>query len=67
MLFRSQPLSQPAVEPSRLKAGADFAYKARFEVKPEIEKVEWQGLELSKPATASIMIATVSLMRTTSV
>jgi trigger factor len=43
-----QPLTQPAVEPAELNPAADFSFKARFEVRPEIEKVEWEGLEATR-------------------
>jgi trigger factor len=43
-----QPLTQPSVEPAELKAKQPFSFKARFEVRPEIEKVEWEGLEASR-------------------
>jgi trigger factor len=47
-----QPLTQPNVEPSELKLKESFSYKARFEVRPEIEKVEWEGLVATRKATA---------------
>lgn len=43
-----QPLTRPAVEPSELKPAASFSFKARFEVRPDIAKVEWQGLEATR-------------------
>jgi len=43
-----QPLTQPSVEPAELKPKQDFSFKARFEVRPEIDKVEWEGLEASR-------------------
>jgi trigger factor len=43
-----QPLTQPAVEPAELDPKTDFSFKARFEVRPEIEKVEWEGLEAKR-------------------
>jgi trigger factor len=47
-----QPLTQPSVEPAALEPKKAFSFKARFEVRPEIEKVEWKGLAASKPATS---------------
>jgi len=46
-----QPLSQPAIEPQKLESNASFQYKARFEVRPEIEKVDYEGIEAKRPAT----------------
>ncbi|MBI4954188.1 MAG: trigger factor [Myxococcales bacterium] len=45
-----QPLTQPDVHPSELDPGQAFSFKARFEVRPEIESVTWEGLEASRPA-----------------
>lgn len=47
-----QPLTQPAVEPAELEPKKAFSFKARFEVRPEIEKVEWKGLAATKPSVA---------------
>jgi trigger factor len=47
-----QPLTQPSVEPAELKPKEPFSFKARFEVRPEIEKVEWQGLEAARKPIA---------------
>lgn len=46
-----QPLSQPAIAPTELKTDAPFAYKARFEVRPELESVTWRGFEVQRPST----------------
>ncbi len=46
-----QPLSQPAIEPQKLESNRSFHYKARFEVRPEIEKVDYEGLEAKRPST----------------
>jgi trigger factor len=46
-----QPLTRPSVEPADLKPKEPFSFKARFEVRPEIEKVEWEGLEAKRPST----------------
>ncbi len=43
-----QPLTKPSVVPAELKPKRPFSYKARFEVRPEIEKVEWEGLGATK-------------------
>ncbi|APR77450.1 Cell division trigger factor [Minicystis rosea] len=48
-----QPLSQPAIAPVDLKPEEPFSYKARFEVRPEIASVKWDGFEVTRPATAA--------------
>ncbi|MFT3763984.1 MAG: trigger factor [Minicystis sp.] len=48
-----QPLSQPAIAPVDLKPEEPFSYKARFEVRPEIESVKWEGFEVNRPSTAA--------------
>jgi trigger factor len=45
-----QPVNQPQVEPGKFEQGANFTYKARFEVQPDIEEVAYEGLELVRPA-----------------
>lgn len=45
-----QPLSQPDTLPEELKVGAAFSYRARFEVRPEIEAVKWEGLTAKRPS-----------------
>ncbi len=47
------PINQPQVEPGKLEPGAAFSYKARFEVQPEIESVDYEGLELARPPTVA--------------
>lgn len=47
-----QPLSQPDTRSSEVRPDADFQYKARFEVRPEIEKVAWEGLKAKRPSVA---------------
>lgn len=42
-------VSQPVVEPGKLEATTTFAYKARFEVQPDIENVKYEGFELYRP------------------
>lgn len=46
-----QPLSQPAIAPTELRPDAVFTYRARFEVRPEITQVNWEGLEAKRPST----------------
>ncbi len=46
-----QPLTKPSVEPAELKPKRPFSFKARFEVRPEIEKVEWTGLSATKKSS----------------
>ncbi|HEY3818911.1 MAG TPA: trigger factor [Polyangiaceae bacterium] len=43
------PINQPQVEAGKFDQGAAFSYKARFEVQPEIENVDYEGLELARP------------------
>ncbi len=44
-----QPLSQPRVEVETASATTPLKYKARFEVRPEIAELKWEGLEAEKP------------------
>lgn len=44
-----QPLSKPAIAPTELRPTAPFLYKARFEVRPEIAEVKWEGFEVKRP------------------
>ena len=44
-----QPLSQPKVEVQSASATTPLQYKARFEVRPEISDLKWEGLEAEKP------------------
>jgi trigger factor len=44
------PINQPRVEAGELNDTADFAYKARFEVQPELNDVKFEGLALERPA-----------------
>ncbi len=48
-----QPLSQPSIAPAELNPTETFHYKARFEVRPEIAKVEWENLEAKRPSVAA--------------
>lgn len=48
-----QPLSQPAIAPAELRPDDAFSYKARFEVRPEIAEVKWEGFEVKRPATTA--------------
>ena len=43
------PVSQPNVEAGKIDAKEAFAYKARFEVQPDIEDVKFEGFELTRP------------------
>lgn len=43
-----QPLSQPKIE-VKSASNATLSYKARFEVRPEIKELKWEGLEAEKP------------------
>lgn len=45
-----QPLTSPSLEPVKLKTKEPFSFKARFEVRPEIETVDWKGLEAARGA-----------------
>lgn len=47
-----QPISSPAFEPQKLVDNQPFSYKARFEVIPEIENVDYEGLEAKRPKTS---------------
>jgi trigger factor len=63
-----QPVNQPQVEPGRLEQGNAFAYKARFEVSPEIAEVVYEGLELSRPpsvATEAMVDEQIEALRKT--
>jgi trigger factor len=44
-----QPINQPQVEAGKFEQGANFTYKARFEVQPEIGEVTYEGLDLVRP------------------
>jgi len=48
-----QPLSQPSFASDELKPAEPFSYKARFEVRPEIAEVKWQGFAVKRPSTAA--------------
>ncbi|MFO0587580.1 MAG: trigger factor [Polyangiaceae bacterium] len=48
-----QPLSQPSIAPAELVPTSAFQYKARFEVRPDIESVAWEGLEAKRPSVAA--------------
>lgn len=45
-----QPLSEPAFAPGSLDPAAPFTYKVRFEVRPDIESVKFEGLEVKRPS-----------------
>ncbi|GAC1351859.1 MAG: trigger factor [Polyangiales bacterium] len=44
-----QPLNQPKIEVQSAAASAPLHYKARFEVRPVIDGLKWEGLEAEKP------------------
>jgi trigger factor len=46
-----QPLNQPSIVPAQLRPAEPFSYKARFEVRPDISSVKWEGLEVKRPST----------------
>lgn len=48
-----QPLSKPNILPNELKPESAFQYKARFEVRPEIEAVKYEGFEVRRPSTTA--------------
>lgn len=61
-----QPLSQPAIAPTELKPEEAFSYKARFEVRPEIETVNWEGFSVTRPsviATEEAIDAEIARLR----
>lgn len=45
-----QPLSKPAVAQNELTTDQPFTYKARFEVRPEVNEVNWEGLPVQRKA-----------------
>jgi trigger factor len=48
-----QQLTQPAIAPAELRPEEAFSYKARFEVRPDIAGVKWEGFEVNRPSTAA--------------
>ena len=61
-----QPLSQPDIAPVNLRPEESFSYKARFEVRPDIAEVKWEGFEVSRPkteVTADMIDAEVARLR----
>ncbi len=44
-----QPVSSPDIEPQKVVETKPFAYKARFEVVPEIADLKWTELEAKRP------------------
>jgi trigger factor len=44
-----QAVSQPSIEPDELVEDKPFSYKARVEILPQIETVEYDGFEVTKP------------------
>lgn len=45
-----RPISTPQFDKPRPKADEDFAYRARFEVTPDIEKVDYEGMKITRPS-----------------
>ncbi len=43
-----QPLSKPAIAPAELSVDQPFSYKARFEVRPEVSEVKFEGLPVTR-------------------
>jgi trigger factor len=43
------PVNQPQVTAGKLEQGSAFSYKATFEVQPDIESVDYEGLDLARP------------------
>ncbi|UQA55692.1 trigger factor [Polyangium aurulentum] len=61
-----QPLSQPAIAPNELRPEEAFSYKARFEVRPDIAEVKWEGFEVERPkaeVTDDVVDAEVQRLR----
>src|SRR5262249_2980203 len=46
-----QALAQLAISPEEIRPSEAFSYKARFEVRPEIPTVKWEGLAAQRPST----------------
>ncbi len=44
-----QPLATLEIAPSKLRPTGAFSYKARFEVSPAIERVNYEGFQVRKP------------------
>ncbi len=44
-----QPINRPSVEPERLSTGKAFSFKARVQILPKIEKLNYEGLEAKRP------------------
>lgn len=44
-----QPVTRPAIEPRKLVENGPFSYKARVEVLPKIENVEYESLPVKRP------------------
>jgi len=47
-----QPVTRPAIETPKLVEDSAFTYKARVEVLPKIESVEYEGLEVKRTKVA---------------
>lgn len=44
-----QPLATLAISPSKFQPAAAFSYKARFEISPAIDSVNYEGFQVRKP------------------
>ncbi|MCU0690359.1 MAG: trigger factor [Polyangiaceae bacterium] len=44
-----RPISSPVVEKPKVSPTDDFTYRARFEVTPDIAKVDYEGIEVKRP------------------
>jgi trigger factor len=47
-----QPVTQPSIETRKLTENGPFSYRARVEILPKIESVEYEGLEATRPKSA---------------
>lgn len=44
-----RPISSPRIEKNKVSVTDDFTYRARFEVTPDIDKVDYEGMEVKRP------------------
>jgi trigger factor len=61
-----QPLNQPAIAPAELRPAEPFSYKARFEVRPDITSVKWEGLDAKRlplEVTEALLDAEIQSLR----
>jgi trigger factor len=62
-----QPVSSPVIEKPKASPSEDFSYRARFEVTPVVEKVDFEGFEVKRAvyeATATMIDAELEKLRT---